>query len=104
METPQAHPPSSDPRQPIGLADPRLKLVWSNPDAPAVVLIAKAVERRSFDLILLAAWEHGVDAVAAVVATLRQQQALPVSVLDFADRALCNITIGAARAQSARAH
>ena len=80
------------------LADPRLKLAWSNPDASTSTLIAKAIERRSFDLILQAAAEHGIDTVAAVAQRLREEQALPIQSLDYADRALRNIAIGAERA------
>ena len=81
-----------------GLADPRLKLAWSNPDASTPTLIAKAIERRSFDLILRAAADHGIDMVAAVAQRLREEQALPIQSLDYADRALRNIAIGAERA------
>jgi hypothetical protein len=87
-----------------GLADPSLKLAWSNPDASVPVLIAKAIERGSFDLILKAAWEHGIHTVGAVAQRLRDEGAVPDRSLDFADRALRNIAIGAARAQSASAH
>jgi hypothetical protein len=80
------------------LADPRLKLAWSNPDASTTTLIAKAIERRSFDLILRAAAEHGIDMVASVAQRLREEQAVPPQTLSYADRALRNIAIGAHRA------
>lgn len=96
--------PRRAPGERSSLADSRLQLAWSNPQAPTATLIAKAVERRSFDLILRAAWEHGIDTVAGVVEQLRDEEALPPRSLDFADRALRNIAIGAARAQSAALH
>lgn len=91
--------PRRAPGERSGLADPRLKLAWSNPDAPTATLIAKAIERRSYDLILRAAWEHGIDTVAGLAQQLRDERALRPQVLDFADKALRNIAIGAARAQ-----
>lgn len=96
--------PHRAPGERSSLADPRLKLAWSNPDAPTTTLIAKAIERQSFDLILRAAWEHGIDTVAGVAQQLRDDQALPPRTLAFVDRALRNIAIGAARLQPAASH
>ncbi len=89
------------PRRPASerssLADASLKLAWSNPNASTTTLIAKAIENRSFDLILQASKEHGIDTVAAVANRLREEQAVPAKSLDYADRALRNISIGAQR-------
>ena len=80
------------------LSDPTLKLAWSNPNASTTALIAKTIERQSFDLILRAVKEHGIDSVARVAQRLRDEQAVPTSTLDYADRALRNIAVGMSRA------
>lgn len=86
------------------LADPRLGLAWSNPDAPYRALIAKAIERADFLLILKACKEHGISEVASVLQDLREQGEVAARSLDFADRSLRNIAIGAARALNATQH
>ena len=81
------------------LADPRFGLAWSNPDAPTDALIARAIERGAFDLILRAAHEHGIAQVAEVLARMREEGDTMESTLAFAERALRNIAIGAEQAK-----
>lgn len=47
------------------LADPRWGLAWSNPDAPAEVLVRNALAHGNFDLLLQAVLGHGLGVVKA---------------------------------------
>lgn len=89
---------------PSTLSDPALQLAWSNRNAPAKTLVAKAIERRSFHLILKAVREHGLDAVASVLEEMRAAGELSSGACQDADRALRNIAVGASRALHAAGH
>ncbi len=89
---------------PSALSDPALQLAWSNRNAPARTLVAKAIERRSFHLILKAVREHGLDAVASVLEEMRANGEISSGACEDADRALRNIAVGASRALHAAGH
>lgn len=60
-----ASPPNPPPVARSPLAQPRWGLAWSNPDAPAEVLVRNALAHGRFELLLQAVLGHGMAAVRA---------------------------------------
>ncbi len=80
------------PAQRSPLADPKWGLAWSNPDAPADVLVRNALAHGNFDLLLQAVLGHGL---AFVKTQWRQvSPTLPTRARQEVERKLNNIEQG----------
>jgi hypothetical protein len=72
---------------------PQPEMRWSNPMPPSRALIAAALLRADFAVILLACLEHGVAEVREVLQALEAQEVIAVQVAAYVSRSLDNISI-----------
>lgn len=84
------------------LAHPSRGLTWSNPNASPKALTKNALAKRSFDLILQASLEYGIDYVKEQWADMLADQSLGItkSAADDIDRQIRNIKTGADNAST----